>query len=207
MSPKILKAENTRNIELIACQLSYACCIAKATTLVYKNKSRLLCFLSLPKVYGWVDYEGSKTAEMHTQRPRYESSMNPFFFLIIRGEIIPGYITSRTTTNILMVTPPDCHLHVAHGHASILHATNAIPSFHSSSLPPTKWTWSCFFLTCYQCNLRGISAENPCVLFTFGNRCKFCYFHSSTVRLPPLQRQILKGSSNQYTTRTLRFKT
>ena len=70
----------------------------------------------------------------------------------------------------------------------------------SSNMLPTQCARSCFLLACYPGNLRGISAENMCILFTLGSRWIFCYFRLTRVRLPPLHRQMSKRSSNQYLT-------
>ena len=59
-------------------------------------------------------------------------------------------------------------------------------------LPFTRWTWTRLLLACHPRNLRGISAENTSVLFTFGTWFISCYFRSAKVRLPLLYRQISK---------------
>ena len=53
-----------------------------------------------------------------------------------------------------------------------------LPPTHCMNMPPTQCIWSCFFLSCYPRILRGISAENTCVLFTLGGSCISCYFCS-----------------------------
>ena len=49
---------------------------------------------------------------------------------------------------------------------------------HKSNLPLTRYTWICLLLACHPRNLRGISAENTCVLLTLGTWCISCYFCS-----------------------------
>ena len=62
---------------------------------------------------------------------------------------LPGYITFRTSSEILIVTPsPVCRVHPAYGHASFLHAPPANSCGHSSSLPPTQCTLSRLLLAC-----------------------------------------------------------
>ena len=60
----------------------------------------------------------SKTAELHTQKPRYKSLVKHFFFL--------GYIISRTPMQILMVKPSACSLHNARDHTYFYNVTHTI---------------------------------------------------------------------------------
>ena len=91
------------------------------------------------------------------------------FFSSFTGRNLPGYITSWTPTQILVVTsPPAC--------------------------PPTHCSWECLLLACCPRNLRGVSAENTCVLFISGTRCFSCYFFRR-IRLPQLHRRMSEGSS------------
>ena len=73
---------------------------------------------------------------------------------------------------------------------------------HTSSWPLSQCTWSRFLLARQRRNLRSISAENTCALFTLSSRCISSYFYSTKVQLPPLHQQMLKGSSSQYPTHT-----
>ena len=71
----------------------------------------------------------------------------------------------------------------------------------SFSLPPTHCAWTHLLLAWYSHNLRGISDENICVLFTLGTWCISSYFIPS-VQLLQLHRQmskrIFKSISNTY---------
>ena len=53
---------------------------------------------------------------------------------------------------------------------------------------------------CHLHNLRNISAENTCILFTLGTRYMSCFFRSTKAWLPPLYRLMSKRSSSQYPT-------
>ena len=88
-----------------------------------------------------------------------ESSVYPFFFHLVSTQNLSGYITSQTLTQILVVIP-------------------------LSGCPPIQCTWSRFLLVMHPRNLRGISTDNTCVLFTLGTRCIFWYFRSTWFRLP-----------------------
>ena len=133
--------------------------------------------LLLLKVYGWVEYGGSKTAELHTQWSRYKFSVNRF----------PLSKSSRWH-NILK------------GHANPRDHTS------SSSLPLTHYKWTHLLLACHPWNFSWsylqpaantmhvitlLSAENTKVLSTLGTRYisgRFC----SQIR------QMSKGFSSQY---------
>ena len=120
-------------------------------------------------------------------------------FSYFSDRYLPGYITFQTTTQILMVTHPiSTHLNVACEHSSIWHAPCANSRGHTTNLPPTQCTWSDFLLACHPRNLRGISVENNCILFTLGTGSISCYFRSTRVRLPLLHRQMSKGHLSQY---------
>ena len=146
-----------------------------------------------------VSKRGLKTAELHTQGPRYESSVNLFFFLAYTGaevrifsesiflpclyHITEAYANSRGFTSSSLP-------HVARGYTSVLYATHANSRGHIFNLPLTQCMWSRFYLASHPCHLRGNSAENTWVLFTLGNRSISCYFCLTKVRPLPLHRQI-----------------
>ena len=100
----------------------------------------------------------------------------PFFFLLLSGWNLHGYIKFQTPMKILMVTPLSaCHLHIAHWQTSFEHATHTIScGYISSSLLLTQYMWSHILLACNFC---CISAENTCILFILGTRCISCYVH------------------------------
>ena len=47
---------------------------------------------------------------------------------------------------------------------------------HPSSMPPTHYMWSCFFLVYHPYNLRGIPTRDTYVLFNSVTRCISRYF-------------------------------
>ena len=71
-----------------------------------------------------------------------------------------------------------------------------------SSMLPSQFMWSCFLLACHSHNLRSISVENTCVLFTLGTRCNFCYScsqFSASLALSRDDKGIFKSISNNNT--------
>ena len=89
-----------------------------------------------------------KISELHTQGPRYKSSVDPFF----------SSFCFRVETFLV-----------------ILHPGSPRKFSWSHPLRPVACTWTRPFLACH-CNLRSVSAKNTCVLFTLGTRCISCYF-------------------------------
>ena len=121
-------------------------------------------------MYGWVEYGGLKTSELHIQSTEAEVQIfsDPLFHSCCSDWNLPGYVTSPTPTQILMVIfPPACHLHTMY--------VITLPS----SMPP--------------CNLWDISSKKTFILFTLGTRCISYYFHSTKVQPLPLLQQMSKG--------------
>ena len=83
---------------------------------------------------------------------------------------LSGYITSRTHTQLMW--------------------SRLSPAGH-----PQKFSWSHLLQPA-----TGISAENTCILFTFGARCTTCFFGSTRVWPPLIHQQTSKGSLSQYRT-------
>ena len=130
-----------------------------------------------------VEREGElKTAESAHTEQRYESSVNPFFFLLLFGWNLQSHMIFWIPMQIHVVTSLTYYLHIAHGHAPLHNACD-----HA------------FFLACHPYNLCSISDKDTCVLFTLRTRCISSYFYSqcstSTAALI-----CQRGSSSQYPT-------
>ena len=123
-----------------------------------------------------------KTAELHTQRLRYESSMNTFFFLLVSGRNFSGYITSRTPTQLLF--------------AYTLHMDSIHSSYHPHLFQPAAYSLHVLTLPSNMLHPQ-FSTENTCLQFTLDTRCISCYFCSTRIRLPLLHWQISKRSPSQ----------
>ena len=128
----------------------------------------------------WVEYRGSKTAELHTQGQRYKSSVNLLFF-----KFSWSYLPQPA--------------------AYILHVDMPL----TSTCHPQKFSWSHLEPVAYAMHVTMLpssmppaqfSTKNTCILFTLGTRCISCYFYSTTVQFLSLHWQMLKGSSSQYPT-------
>ena len=108
---------------------------------------RLLLFLLFPKMNGCVKSERVKDGwAVHTG-----ADVGIFCETSSRlDRCLPDYEIYWTSTQNLVVTPPAYRLHVSHGHAWFLHATDTNSCGYTSSLPPTRFTWTCLILACHR---------------------------------------------------------
>ena len=158
-------------------------------------QSTSLFLLLLPKMYGWVEYRGSKIAELHTHGPRYKSSGSLFPLLFVWVKIL--YIYNK----------PDAHTYY-HGCTF-------------SSVPLTHCTWTCLLLACYPHKflwshlqpatytrlMITLPSSMPSTQFMQCFYLKHLHpvyfrflFCSTKVQLLPLYRQMSKESSSQHPT-------
>ena len=138
------------------------CCISKSITSMYKN---LICsfFSFLTQKY---------TDGLSTEGRRWLSCTSwgigrnlqwTLFSSFCSGRNLPGYITSQTPTQTLVITlSPACCLYNTHDHIFFDHATLANSCFETSSnLTPIQYTWSRFLRAFYTCKLSLSNLTKP----------------------------------------------
>ena len=108
-----------------------------------------------------------------TQEPRHESSVKPLLLFFSSSRNVPGYVISRTLTQILVVTFPSAyHLRNTRGYTSFWHTTHATYADFLPRTPAFRFTLCDRCISCYFCSQCPTSvAESTDVKGIFKSIC------------------------------------